>query len=346
MDEAERCGASWPGAVAVSGGGDSLALMLLLAAWAHEHGRHPPLVLTVDHGLRKGSLKDAREVVRRAQSADLKAHVLRWRGAKPASGIEAKAREVRYALLGAWCRKQGIANLFLGHTLEDQAETFLLRLARGSGIDGLSAMNVVSPLPVSGFDDIKLIRPLLGFRRTALRSFLAACGETWLEDPMNMDAKFARVRLRNAWPALEQVGLTPGRIGSAARHLARARVALERDAQQLMEAICRFDGASAHLDSESLLKAPAEIGLRVLANTLMRVSGEAYRPRFERLEHLYLLIRNGQVGGGRTLHGCRVAPAKKTATLFGSGTLSIFREEPRRQTRAGMRKNCRESGRS
>jgi tRNA(Ile)-lysidine synthase len=125
-----------PLAVAVSGGGDSLALMHLLRAYAAANKLVPPVVLTVDHGLRKTSARDAKKVAAWAKQAGLKVHVLTWQGKKPQSGIksgiEASAREARYQLMGAWLSKNKIATLFLGHTQDDQAETFLLRLARGS----------------------------------------------------------------------------------------------------------------------------------------------------------------------------------------------------------------------
>ena len=132
MNELVAAGAPWPGAVAVSGGGDSVALMHLLTAWAKKSRVSPPHVVTVDHGLRKDSAADARRVVRWAKSAGLKPKALRWTGPKPKSDVEAAAREARYRLIGDWARKNKIAALYVAHTRDDQAETFLLRLMRGS----------------------------------------------------------------------------------------------------------------------------------------------------------------------------------------------------------------------
>ena len=131
-------GQAW--AVAVSGGGDSLALMHLARDHARQHGHPLPHVLTVDHGLRPSSAKDAKAVVAWAKRLGLAAHVLAWRGEKPKTGIEAAAREARYRLMGAFLVKHDIATLLVGHNQDDQAETFLLRLARGSGLDGLAGM--------------------------------------------------------------------------------------------------------------------------------------------------------------------------------------------------------------
>jgi tRNA(Ile)-lysidine synthase len=327
MVEAERRGAPWPGAVAVSGGSDSLALMMLLANWAKARNAAAPAVLTVDHGLRKDSARDARMVLERANVAKLKAHNLRWRGVKPKSDIEAEARRARYRLMGAWCAKHGVKGLYVAHTLEDQAETFLLRLARGSGIDGLSAMRYVASLPSQENGGMVVVRPLLGIRRERLRGYLTEIGQSWIEDPMNADPRFARVRIRAAWPALTGIGLLPSRIAAAAEHLARAREALDLQTQSLIAEACRLERDIVFLDAARLASAPREIGMRALAAVLMDVSAADYRPRFERLERLYTLICAGQLKSGRTLHGCRIAPAKKeAAAFFGPATLLVAPE--------------------
>jgi tRNA(Ile)-lysidine synthase len=209
----------WPGAVAVSGGGDSLALMLMLA---RAKKKPAPIVLTVDHGLRPDSAKDAKAVLQAAKKLGLEAHLLQWKGAKPKSDIEAAAREARYRLMGEWCAKHKIGALYLAHTLEDQAETFLLRLARGSGLDGLSAMQEVAPFPLPGYGELKLVRPLLSVTRAQLRAYLKKSGLEWRDDPMNEDPRFARVRIRQSWPQLEEIGLSPTRIAAAAGHRAGA----------------------------------------------------------------------------------------------------------------------------
>src|SRR5581483_10543751 len=184
MEALTAAGAPWPGAVAVSGGGDSVALMHLLTGWTRGTGRPDPVVVTVDHGLRGDSAQDAREVVRAAKALGLRAHVLRWDGAKPASDIEAAARTARYTLIGAWARNHRIRAIYAGHTRDDLAETFLLRLGRGSGLDGLAAMRAHAAFPLAGFEDISLVRPLLAIDRAALRSYLAERGVAWTDDPM------------------------------------------------------------------------------------------------------------------------------------------------------------------
>jgi len=334
----ELRGAPWPGAVAVSGGGDSLALMLLLADWATMRARPLPVVLTVDHGLRPESLRNARDVIKRAEAKGLQAHILLWRGRKPSSDVEAVAREARYRLMGAWCRAQGVTGLYVAHTIDDQAETFLLRLARGSGVDGLSAMASVSAYPSPDCESLFVVRPLLSVSRVRLRRFLEARGETWTEDVMNADPRFARTRLRTVWPVLEGVGLSAARIAAAAGHLARAREVLDQTTQVLLANICRVKDGRMFIDGGQLAGVPEEIGLRALSQLLMDVSGNTYRPRFERLVRLFGEIRGpGGLRHGRTLHGCRVAPAPKRDAVFGASTLAIARE-PRRAPSARARK--------
>ena len=147
------CIAPW--AVAVSGGGDSLALMHLLHDFARKEGLAAPMVLTVDHGLRKSSAGDAKKVVAWARRLGLSARVLTWRGKKPKTGIEAAARNARYRLLGDFLVMHKIGTLFVGHNQDDQAETSLLRLARGSGLDGLAGMQPRAPWPA----EVKTSRP-------------------------------------------------------------------------------------------------------------------------------------------------------------------------------------------
>ena len=330
-----------PFAVAVSGGGDSLALMHLLCAFAQAQKLKPPIVLTVDHGLRKAAAGDAKMVAAWAKQAGLKAHVLAWRGAKPGRGVEAAAREARYRLMGAWLAKHRIATLFVGHTQDDQAETFLLRLARGSGLDGLAAMRAQAPWPVPGFPELSVARPLLGLGRDRLRAHLESLGQAWLDDPMNDDAAFDRVKIRKAQAALAQAGLSPARIAAAASHLARARESLEIVTEAVLARAARkWEGArkgearkgeeAVLLDPAVLAAAPREVGLRALASLLMAVGRQAYRPRFESLERLFDRIVGADLRGGATLHGCHIRPTAGKEKDFAPFSLVLQPESPRK----------------
>jgi tRNA(Ile)-lysidine synthase len=329
-------GGAWPGAVAVSGGGDSVALMHLLARWAKGTKKTAPLVLVVDHGLRPESGREARGVVKTAKALGLAVRLLRWADA-PGRGIEAAARAARYGLMGKVLRQQKRATLYVGHTEDDQAETFLLRLARGSGLDGLSAMRTLAPYPHPDFPHLAVARPLLGFSRAELRAWLTARKLGWVEDPMNADPRFDRVRIRQLAPALAAAGLSAGRIALAARHMAAAREALELvTGAVLARAVAASPPGSRQpgllLDPAALSAAPRDLALRALAALLQQVSGQAYRPRFAALERLYDRIRHGTLGGGATLSGCRIGPAPATERAFGPATLKITAEAPRKKS--------------
>lgn len=319
--------ASW--AVAVSGGGDSMALMHLAAAWAKSNHLLPPVVLTVDHGLRPESGRDATCVKAWAEACGLKAFVLRWAGAKPHTGVEEQARAARYKLMGDWCSAHNADRLLLGHTRDDQAENFLLRLGRGSGVDGLSAMRATIPLPAQAAPAVALLRPLLTFTRAELRAWLTQLGVTWLEDPMNDDANFARTRVRKLLPLLAEAGIPPNRIVAAAGHLGRARHALELQTKEFLRQHANFDGGIALIDGAALDKAPREIGLRALSEALRSIGKLPYRPRFERLERLFDALGSDDFRA-RTLAGCRVVRAPKARAGFGPRTIAIALETPRK----------------
>ena len=313
--------------------------MHLLAAHARAHKRKPPVVLTVDHGLRRSSSRDAQKVAAWARKAGLKVHVLAWKGNKPKSGVEAAAREARYALMGAWMVKHRIAVLHVGHTIDDQAETFLLRLARGSGLDGLSAMRRLAPWPVPGFAGLTVSRPLLDIARADLRAYLEALRQPWLDDPMNDDDAFEGEKIRRAAKTLAGLGLTAPRLAATAAHLGRARAALESMTDAVLAQAAAKGQGGILLTPAALASAPREVGLRALAALLMKVSGQAYRPRFDALERLFDRITAGTLGGGSTLHGCHIGTSPQKG---GKGTLLVIREKPRKA--AGSLKKATSAG--
>ena len=321
--------APWPAVIGVSGGSDSLALMLLLRDWARRRGLPAPVVACVDHGARPESAGEARTVAGWARQAGLQASVLTSPQRLSGSDIEAACRTLRYRLIGSWAVQRRLDNVYVAHTQDDQAETLLLRLARGSGLDGLAAMRAVAPYPHPGFPGLSVVRPLLGFDRQTLRDYLQATGQPWLEDPMNADLRFARARIRSAWPQLESAGITRSRLALAAAHLGRARVALDTVSAAILARACKVQGQGAVLDPAAMTGAPRELGLRALASVLMLVGRKTYRPRFERLEALFDAISAGQLGRGRTLHGCRIAPAPGKCAVFGRTTLTIQPEKTR-----------------
>jgi tRNA(Ile)-lysidine synthase len=318
-------------AVAVSGGADSMALVLLARHWAAGRGGSA-VGLTVDHGLRPGSAREARQVKAWLARHRVAHVILRWRGAKGGANLQAEARAARYRLLDSWCRRRGALHLLLAHHREDQAETFLLRLGRGSGVEGLAAM-----APVSETANLRLLRPLLDVPRARLSATLAELGQEWIEDPSNQDPRHARVRVRALLPALGGEGIDPTRLAGTARQLGRARSALEGGTAQLLARAVRLDPAGyARFDGRLLSEAPEEIGLRAVARVIQAVGGSDYAPRLEGLERLHREIAGNGWPWGRTLGGCRVVRAGAPGT---SPNLLICREpglvEPEREVRPG-----------
>lgn len=289
-------------AVAVSGGADSLALALLLRDWTT--ARDGALTaLTVDHGLRPEAAREARWVGRSLRRQGLRHKILTWEGRKPRSGLQAAARAARYRLLADWCARNGVLFLALAHHLDDQAETLLLRLGSGSGLDGLAAMSAVGETAA-----LRLLRPLLGVPKARLEASLRARGLDWVEDPSNRDPRHARARLRQVMPALAAEGLTAPRLAAAADRLGRLRADLERQVGRfLARAVALHPAGFARLDPAALAAAPEEIGRRALARLLLCIGGADYAPRLERLERLYCRLAEG-LETPATLGGCRVLP--------------------------------------
>lgn len=302
-------------ALAVSGGSDSTALLWLMARWARDVPDPPELhVLSVDHGLRPDSAAEARAVKHAAEALGVAAATLRWRGEKPATGLQAAARQARYRLMADWCARHAVPALLTAHTLDDQAETFLMRLGRGSGLDGLAAMGDTR------WGATLVLRPLLALPRQRLRATLAAAGVAWSEDPSNADDRFERARVRKALALLEREGLTAPAIALAARRLARARIVLEAAADRLLAETVAFDRPGhARMDAAAYDGAPAELRLRVLREVLRRIGGEA--PEMAALERLVEALEGE--AKARTLAGCRVSRR--------SGALVVERAAPRRQ---------------
>jgi tRNA(Ile)-lysidine synthase len=225
--DAKRLFAEWKAVpalvLAVSGGPDSVALMWLAARWRRSLPRGPRLVaVTVDHGLRAESAREANDVKRLARSLDLAHHTLRWTGAKPKTGLPAAARAARYRLLAKAARDHGATHILTAHTRDDQAETLLMRMLRGSGLAGLSAMVRQTPR-----DGVMLARPLLNISKSQLVATLKKAKIGFADDPTNRDIHFTRPRLRALMPALAAEGGDARNLARLAARLARANAAVE-----------------------------------------------------------------------------------------------------------------------
>ena len=268
-------------ALAVSGGADSFALLHFYRQWSRRHeGAPSAVVLTVDHQLRSEAADEARVVAKRCEAYGLEHRILRWHGHKPASGIQKAAREARFALMRAAMRSCGAEALVLAHHRDDQAETFLDRLARGSGPYGLAAMSKVAER-----DGVTLFRPLLDLPKTRLVASLQAAGLDWCEDPSNDDARYRRVVMRKLLPALDDAGLGADRLAATARAMARAADALDAWVDTLMGTHVERHGAGpCRFKVAALAGLPEEIVLRLFARLVRESSGATYVPRLSALE--------------------------------------------------------------
>lgn len=286
-----------PLGIAVSGGGDSMALLAIMAK-----GERPVAVATVDHGLRREARAEADLVAAFCAARGIPHAILEADLTGPGN-LQARARDARFALLSDWARENGIATVLLAHTMDDQAETVLMRLARGSGIDGLAAM-----APVRRWGGIAWVRPLLGMERARLRDWLIERGIGWAEDPSNQDPAFDRVRARKALAGLAPLGIDAAGLAATALRLSRQREVIEAAAAALWRTAVS-DGALGELflARRALAEAHPELALRVLSRALTTLSGAPYRPRLRALEPL-LADMLAPDFAGRTLSGCRIHP--------------------------------------
>ncbi len=290
-------------AVAVSGGGDSLALTLLLHEWAQKN-RVSLVALTVDHGLRPDSADEAASLHRLLTEKKIDHRILHWRGDKPSTHIQEEARHARYALLYQACRDEGCGVLALAHNAEDQVETFWMRLAHGSGLDGLAAI-----APVRLHQDIAIIRPVMGFTRQQLRATCARFGVTWVEDPSNANEKFLRVKLRGFEDLLAAEGLTPQRLAGTLEKLQEARQALdEMAARAAQECLRFFPEGYGSIYTVKLRSWPRDIQRRVLLLALQPMTDSRYAPGFEATDRVLDDMASDDFAGC-TLQGCELVPA-------------------------------------
>jgi tRNA(Ile)-lysidine synthase len=289
--------------VAVSGGSDSLGLMHLLRDL-----EGPELhVVTVDHGLRPTSAGEALHVARLAEKLGLRHTTLTWAGWDGKGNLQDQARRTRYSMMAEWGRAEGLDAIALGHTMDDAAETFLMRLARSSGIDGLSPM-----APRFQRNGMIFLRPLLLCRREDLRDLLAGRGVTWVEDPSNEDETFDRVRARRALEALAPLGLTADEITAASAHLGDARSALDAYAVRFARAHVSSTAGDLIFDRTALQAEPAEARRRLLAAALRFVASAPYPPRKAPLDDLLAAISERR---NTALHGCRMLVSDMTVRL-------------------------------
>lgn len=299
-----------PLAAAVSGGPDSMALLWLLARRARGQIIH---AYTVDHGLRAESADEAAQVGAWVKDwPGVIHHILRWEGAKPDSRILEEARAARYNLIADAMEREGLSHLCVAHHRDDQAETVLIRLAKGSGLDGLAGMR-----PVQSRGTVTLLRPLLDASKDDLIALCNAENIPYVTDPTNGNGRYLRPRLRAARDILEEEGLSAKRLSVTARRMARARDALDHMAAELFVRSAMKQDRKSFLLNFSLLKAaPEELVLRVILHVMDDLRpATAYGPRMESAEGLMDRILKDHAFRGATLGGCVFALNRKNETL-------------------------------
>lgn len=314
-----------------------MAMLALAARWRGRETMPRLVAVTIDHGLRAASRNEARAVAQLAAKLRVEHRTLRWTGRKPKTGLMEAARLARYRLLSQVAQEIGARHVLTAHTLDDQAETVLFRLARGSGITGLAGMQVLAPMPVDPGFGLMLLRPLLGIPKARLIATLKAAGIRYAEDPTNRDPRFTRSRLRDLLPLLAQEGLTASRLG-----LLASRVQRIEDTLLHVLAAANTEAVSSPWDSDNPVTLrtdifsdlPSEVAIRVLGGAIAR-AGDGARVELGKLEALYDAMREPL-----SAHMLRLADYARFRRTLGNAlvtlagdSITVERAPPRRAAR-------------
>lgn len=307
--------------LAVSGGPDSLALLLLASEYARKHGAYDRFVVySVDHNLRPEAAAEVAFVLDTATKLGLQARGLRWDGLKPSTGIQQAARRARYALIGRAMAEDGVEIVVTAHHLGDQAETVLMRLAHGSGVEGLRGMDYFSEV-----NGIAIVRPLLGVDPVALAQVVATAGLAPVGDPSNLDTDFERVRWRHALPQLAALGIDSRRLSRFADRMRDADLAIAAMANTV-----EFEAGigSRILGHKILRDLPRAVAVKVMQR-LLREVGAGLKPHdLARIEAITDALRGQSALKRTSLHGCLVSS---------DGTSITVEREPGRRVKAETR---------
>jgi tRNA(Ile)-lysidine synthase len=316
--------------LAVSGGPDSVALMWLAARWRRAFSHGPDLIaVTVDHGLRAESAREAAEVKRLAATLGLRHRTLRWNGAKPGTGLPAAARAARYRLLAKAAQDHGASHILTAHTRDDQAETVLMRMLRGSGIAGLAAM-----ARQTRREGVVLARPFLDVSKARLVATLGKAKIAFADDPTNRDTLFTRPRLRALLPALAAEGGDARSLARLASRLARANAALEVLADGAERYLALRDSASPPtgagagrsaaqtFDLGSFIALPEEIRVRLLQRAIDRYGHEG-PAELGKVEALAAALDRAAAQNGRMLRKSAIKVKPKLKQTLAGALISV-----------------------
>lgn len=289
--------------LAVSGGGDSMAMLHLIAGVTER----PLAVATVDHRLRAEAAAEAACVGQVCAGMGLPHEVLVWDHGAVAGNLMDAARRARYALLADWARARGIGAVLVAHTADDQAETLLLGLARMAGLDGLAGMR-----PRWSQAGVAFHRPLLRVTRADLRRYLMQRGLWFVDDPSNDDTGFDRVKMRRALAGLGAVGITAPGLAAVARNLAREQADLRALVAEAAARLVVERAGGLQIDRAGFAALPDALARRLVQAALLWLSGADHGPRAGALMRMVQALRDGR---GATLWGCRLVHRKDGALL-------------------------------
>lgn len=338
VQDAKRLFSNWKAlpalVLAVSGGPDSVALMWLAARWRKALKKGPRLVaVTVDHGLRKEAAREARDVKQLAAALEIEHRTLRWRGDKPKTGLPSAARDARYRLLARAAKSCGASHILTAHTRDDQAETVVMRLSRGSGIAGLAAM-----ARQSDRDGVVLARPFLDVPKARLVATLEKAGIAFADDPTNHDPRFTRPRLRALMPVLAAEGADARGLVRLAMRLARANEALDvmTDGAERYLASIGGDAPMTGFDLAAFAALSAEIRVRLLMRTINRVGHEG-PAELGKVEALLEAIDQAVSGNRPAAGGARLKQTLAGAVIsIAKGRIQFAPAPPRKRQMAGL----------
>ncbi len=293
--------------VAVSGGGDSMALLHLLHGLCTLHGTKLRAV-TVNHGLRAEAADEACDVARYCARIGVQHDTLLWDDWDGKGNLQSAARDARYKRMAEWAAKRGLSTIALGHTADDQAETVLMRLARRSGVNGLSG------IPARTLrEGITWVRPLLRASREELRDYLRTQHISWADDPSNQDLTYDRIKARHALVLLADLGIDAAGLSVVAEQMSEARSALDWQTFLAAKDLAQVDAGAISLCERKLRILPGEIRRRLLVHAVNWVSGAAYPARRAAISHLLSALRKGQ---GGTADGVQVRRIGKRIWVF------------------------------
>jgi tRNA(Ile)-lysidine synthase len=299
-------------AIGVSGGIDSMALIFLFKKYSLIKNIKF-IAIIIDHKLRHNSFIEAKNVANFLAKNNIDNKILEsYLSQTPNSNIEANLREVRYNLLNNYCFENKINYLAIGHHESDVAENFLIRLFRGSGIDGLSATDYITK-----FKEIKIVRPLLDFKKEDLEKYLQENNIKFFEDESNKDEKYLRNKIRNFINSLEDKDLINNRIALASKSILENKKIIDHYLLKNAENILEFsDLGYILLKKKQFCELFEEKAKKYLAYILMQIGGNFYKPRLKKLENLYFSIKNDLKFTKKTFYGCVIEEFDDEKLIF------------------------------